>query len=112
MLRIVAGVLASSLILLLAGCGGSGLSPVEGQLQWSDGKPVTELEGASVTFELPEKNTNSVGMVQPDGNFSLMTASPGDGAYPGTYKVVISERRQSAGGSLMAPTKSDARYGD
>ena len=100
------------LTLSLAGCGGAGTYPVEGQLQWSDGTPAKELEGASLTFELPEKNTNSTGIVQPDGSFTLMTAAPGDGALPGTYKVVISERRQSAGGSQMAPMKSDSRYAD
>src|SRR5262245_3757927 len=101
-----------SVLFLLAGCGGTGLYPVEGQLQWQDGTPAKELEGASVTFELPEKNTNSTGIVQADGTFSLMTAAPGDGALPGKYKVVISERRQSAGGSQMAPTKSDIRYAE
>ena len=105
---LVAGCL---LLPLLAGCGGDGLNPVEGQLVWSDDdSPAKELEGASLTFELPGKNTNTIGTVQPDGSFKLMTASPNDGAYAGEYIVLISERRASAGGEKMAPTKAAERY--
>jgi hypothetical protein len=95
---------------LFAGCGGSGVYPVEGIVEWSDGGPAKELEGASLTFELPEKNTNSVGIVKADGTFQLMTAEPGDGALPGDYTVILLERRASAGGSQLAPTKADLRY--
>jgi hypothetical protein len=101
------------LLPLLAGCGGDGLNPVKGQLIWSDdNSPAKELEGASVNFELPGKNTSSIGTVQPDGSFTLMTASPNDGAYAGEYTVLISERRASAGGEKMAPTKAAERYND
>ena len=97
---------------LAAGCGGSGIYPVEGIVVWQDGSPARELEGASLTFELPEKQTNSVGVVKNDGTFELMTAAPGDGALAGDYTVVISERRQSAGGTMLAPTVADIRYAD
>ena len=105
--------LGAVLLACLAGCGGDGLNPVEGQLVWSDTEePAKELAGAGVTFELPGKNTSHVGTVQPDGTFQLMTAKPNDGAYAGEYTVVIGELRKSAGGELMAPTKADARYAD
>jgi len=105
---------ASGLFLLvLCGCGGTGLNPVDGQIVWADdGSPAKELEGANVNFELPEKNTSSIGTVQPDGSFSLMTAKPNDGAFEGVYTVVISERRASAGGEKLAPTKAAERYAD
>ena len=110
--RCAAALGGASLALLLAGCGSS-LNPIDGQVVWSDtGAPAKELEGAQVTFELPEKNTSSIGIVQPDGSFQVMTAKPNDGAYAGIYTVTISERRQSAGGELMAPTKADIRYAD
>lgn len=96
----------------LAGCGGDRYYPVEGQLVWRDGTPVKELEGARVNFDAPEKSTGASGVVQPDGTFRLTTMSPDDGALPGKYKVVISERRQSAGGSLLSPTIADMRYLD
>ena len=97
----------------LGGCGQNGLNPVDGQIVWADGgAPANELEGANVNFELPEKKTSSIGTVQPDGTFQLMTAAPGDGAYAGEYTVVISERRASAGGELLAPPKAHVRYAD
>jgi hypothetical protein len=101
------------LVVLVAGCGGEGLNPVDGQIVWSDtGQPAKELEGAMINFELPGKNTSSIGNVQPDGSFQLMTAKPNDGAYTGEYTVVIVEVRPSAGGETMAPPKADVRYAD
>ena len=110
--RAAAALGGAALMLVAAGCG-SDLNPIDGQVVWSDtGAPAKELEGAQVTFELPEKNTNSIGIVQADGSFQVMTAKPNDGAYAGSYTVTIAERRQSAGGELMAPTKADIRYAD
>jgi hypothetical protein len=99
----------------LAGCGGDGPYPVEGKVVWSDGTPATELDGALVVFDLPEKQTNAKGNVQADGTFRLTTTATGDGAMAGDYKVVIVESRKPLGGpdpSLMAPGHLDVKYAD
>ncbi|MEM8678482.1 MAG: hypothetical protein AAGF97_03910 [Planctomycetota bacterium] len=86
---------ASLGVLLLAGCAqdGSGLVRVRGTLKYEDGTPVTG-ELATIVFQ-PDTNKRPVppksasGTIGPDGSFELMTQEPGDGAHPGTYKVVL-----------------------
>jgi hypothetical protein len=77
---------------MLAGCGGSSFSTpatyeVKGRVLLASGKP---LAAGRVTFVaadglLPQAS----GEIQPDGEFSLTTRVPGDGAVPGKYKVRI-----------------------
>src|SRR5262245_35616364 len=91
----------------LAGCGGDGIYPVEGKVVLADGSPATELKGALVTFNLPEKQTSARGNIQADGTFRLTTNRPDDGALAGEYKVLILEiARKPLGGpdaSAIAP---------
>jgi hypothetical protein len=99
----------------LVGCGGDGPYPVEGKVVWADGTPATELEGALVVFDLPEKQTNAKGNVRADGTFRLTTKADGDGALAGEYKVVIVESRPPLGGpdaTMMAPGHMDVKYSD
>jgi hypothetical protein len=80
------------LAILFTGCSGSSFSTlttyeVKGRVELPNGKP---LSAGRVTFVaadglLPQAS----GDLQPDGEFSLSTRVPGDGAAPGKYKVRI-----------------------
>jgi len=74
------------LALILAGCGGTQTSPVEG-IVTLDGKP---LVGASVQFVPQGKGRDATGETDKNGEFAMSTFKPRDGALPGNYKVVIS----------------------
>lgn len=104
-----------ALTAFLGGCG-SGIYPVEGKVVWKDGKPATELAGSSVIFDLPEKQTGAIGIIQPDGSFRLTTAQPNDGALAGDYKVMVVEAgRKPRGGpdpTELAPGRMDSRFAD
>jgi hypothetical protein len=108
--------LALAAALAAAGCGGSGIYPVDGKVTWKDGSPAKELEGALVVFDLPEKQTTARGSVRSDGSFKLTTKTDGDGALAGDYKVLIIERRLAGGTpddpGAMAPGHMDVRYSD
>ena len=82
-------------LVLLAGCSGKD-SPtlrVTGTVKYADGEAV-QGEMANIVFQ-PDQAAGQVpaksatGVIEPDGSFELMTQSPGDGAYPGGYKVVL-----------------------
>ena len=108
------GVVLVLLALLLSGCYGSGIYPVEGRVNWRDGTPATDLAGSNITFENAEKKTSSQGRIQADGSFRLTTLEDNDGAPDGEHTVLIMEvGRKSAGGedpTLMAPGKVDTKY--
>jgi hypothetical protein len=77
------------LVILLAalpGCGGAGITPVQG-LVTLEGTPVT---GATVLF-MPDGSEGrpATGFTTPDGTFRLTTYKTDDGAAPGQYRVVI-----------------------
>jgi hypothetical protein len=102
------------LVPMLAGCGGSGIHPVEGQVVWKDGTPATDLAGSLIMFESAEKQTSSRGQIEADGSFHLTTEKENDGAPLGEHTVLIIEvGRQSIGGpdgTNIAPAKVDTRY--
>jgi hypothetical protein len=72
--------------LALAGCGKSGMTPVEGTVLL-DGKP---LAGAAIHFVPQGKGRDATGETDKNGQFAMSTFQPRDGAAPGTYKVLIS----------------------
>lgn len=75
------------LALLAAGCGRT--SAVKGRVLL-DGRPVA---GASVLF-MPDaegQGRPASGVTDDDGYFRLTTYRPGDGALPGTYRVLVSK---------------------
>ena len=74
------------LVLLLAGCGKSSTSPVEGVVSL-DGKP---LAGASIQFVPQGTGRDATGETDQNGQFVMSTFSPRDGVMAGEYKVVIS----------------------
>jgi hypothetical protein len=82
-------VLAAVVLLGASGCGGRKLYPVEGQVVFPDGQPVTGLAGGSVEFDPLDGKDGARGALQADGTFRLETFKPGDGAYPGRYRVCV-----------------------
>lgn len=95
------------------GCGG-GLSPVAGKLTWKDGSPAKELSGSQVVFEESQKHTSSIGMIGPDGTFTMTTNKPGDGVPTGHHKVAILEHRPNSNtaGTQLVPAKLHLKYAD
>jgi hypothetical protein len=84
--RSVASAAIYVLAALLAGCGGSRTSPVEGVVLL-DGQP---LVGASVQFVPQGTGRDATGQTDAGGKFTMSTFKPQDGVLPGEYKVVIS----------------------
>lgn len=80
--------------LLLGGCQKNGPVPVAGKVKFSDGG-IPQGEISEIVFEpedLGSGNENvkgASGKIQPDGSFTITTLNPGDGAYPGKYKVTL-----------------------
>lgn len=95
------------------GCG-NGLCPVSGTLTWKDGSPAKELSGGQVVFEEAQKHKSSIGVIGPDGTFTLTTNKPGDGVLVGHYQVAILEHRPNANaaGTQLVPAKLDLKYAD
>lgn len=85
---VVSAILAIGLLLPLAGCGGSGMVKVTGTVLL-DGAPV---ESAAVMF-MPTSGRPAEGFTDAQGNFSLQTTDPNDGAEPGEYKVTVVKTR-------------------
>lgn len=81
-------------VLVLAGCQKSGPVPVAGKVKFSDGG-VPQGEISEIVFEPEELGSGNEnvkgasGKIQPDGSFTITTLNPGDGAYPGKYKVTL-----------------------
>ena len=85
----------AAVAVLAAGCGGSGLAPVRGQLAYPDGRPAKELAGCSVVFEAAGadgKPVGATGEVDADGRFEMTTNAAGDGAPVGTNAVSLAPR--------------------
>jgi hypothetical protein len=80
-------------LLGVSGCGG-GLYPVQGQVVYEDGTPMTE---GFVICEMQEGGAAVMarGPIQPDGTFRLGTRKPGDGARPGKYRVLVTPRART-----------------
>lgn len=74
------------LAILASGCRGQATYPVEGVVIL-DGKP---LAGASVQLVPQGQGRDATAQTDEQGRFKVSTFRPGDGALPGTYKVVIS----------------------
>jgi hypothetical protein len=86
-------VLLGTVFLLVTGCQKSGLDglyPVKGKIT-SNGEP---LEGISITLSPVSKASDkrpASALSDKNGNFSLTTLKPNDGAFPGEYKVSFSK---------------------
>jgi hypothetical protein len=60
---------------------------VSGQVVYADGQPAADLVGSDVVFT--SESVSSSGVIDGEGRYTLTTHREGDGALPGTYKVVI-----------------------
>jgi hypothetical protein len=102
--RRLATLTALALLVGVAGCG-SGRYPVTGRVLYQDGSPVTEGVVIGEAAE-GDRKVMAQGAVQPDGSFRWGTGRPGDGAWPGKYRVVVVARAlgeaESARGMLPA----------
>jgi hypothetical protein len=79
---------ALALVVIPLGCGAGGpeKARVSGKVTYK-GQPVPK---GTVTFVTTSKDgRNAVGELDPDGNYSLQTEAPGDGALLGEYNVTI-----------------------
>jgi hypothetical protein len=86
----IRSLLLLSLLLSLAGCGGSGsLAPVKGKVV-SGGKPVTEgtLTFVPLTESVEAAASPATGEIQADGSFVLGTKKVSDGAAIGKHRVM------------------------
>ena len=84
---------------LLCGCGSNGpkLYPVQGIVQFADGKVV---RGGSIEFELISKQpVVASGEIGPDGSFVLGTRALDDGAQAGKHRVVVFSDYQIGNGA-------------
>ena len=89
-------------LLVIFGCGGDGLGkryPVSGRVTYKG----AALPSGTITF-LPEdsKAKPAVGTIT-DGNYSLTTLSPGDGAFPGKYQVTVVSKDVDSSAVNTAP---------
>ncbi len=77
---------APCLILLLAGCGGTGHFPVTGTIMLGD----APLAGATISFvPVGEGGTSAIGRTGEDGAYRMEVSSDLAGLEPGTYQVRI-----------------------
>ena len=83
------------------GCDSSNLVVVTGKVTYEN-KPVAS---GTISF-VSADNASAYGDLQPDGSYSLKTDKPGDGAAPGTYKVIVVAMQDQAGllPELKSPT--------
>jgi hypothetical protein len=96
-------------LLLLVGIVGCGrYCPVRGTVTLEDG---TAVSSGMVVFESKDaaKAITARGDIQPDGNYQLSTARPGDGVPPGVYRVLVAPPPQNPD---QPPIKEvfDSRY--
>jgi len=101
MARIVVFSFAILALFALAGCGSNEVK-VAGVLKM-DGQPV---EGATVSFTSEDGKQSFSGQTDAGGNFELSGAQR-PGALPGTYKVVVTKRKQVAGLDAMTPDSTE-----
>ena len=103
---------AATALLALAGCG-SGRYRVSGVVTYEDGSPLTEGTVAGEAT-IDGKLVAVQGSVQKDGKFDWGTERPGDGAYPGTYRVIVLPRAlgdaEISEGKLAAVEKRFTSY--
>jgi hypothetical protein len=90
--RLFAALLLLSVTLLaVAGCGGTKVYPVSGQINFK-GKSMAGTGGITfVPLVQKEGALMAGGEVAADGTYKLTTVKPGDGAMVGEYRVVITQ---------------------
>lgn len=74
------------LAIAVAGCGRSGIHPVQGSVRYRDGSPVT---AGKVLLDSGSSDAGSWGSILLDGTFRIGTHSPTDGVPAGEHRVSI-----------------------
>ena len=107
-------ILASSILLVLAGCGGSSKPPVDmatvvGTVKFADGS-VPQGQPARIIFDPvrdPEIRYQKMASAEigPDGKYELFTLQAGDGVMPGKYKVLLEVRKEYGGTEMLVPAE-------
>lgn len=99
----------SLLTLLSLGCGGSAhpdMVPVSGTVSYQ-GQP---LAGAQVVFHNDKAPRAASGQTDAQGNFTLTTFEPGDGAIVGEYRVSVAKIQGAAELSSASAADPSAAY--
>lgn len=87
--------------------------PAKGVVQWSDGRPATELTQGRLELQVIEGPTIRVSphaLLQDDATFVLRTYDAADGAPAGKYRAVIIPWAPPTDGSTPAPALLDSRW--
>lgn len=95
------------LLSLLTGCGGPGVTQVTGRVTLADGKVPT---GVYVMFMDDVNGRSPSGMVEADGRYTLTTEKPGDGAFPGVYKISFAPPSPADSSQPTPPTPFHDKY--
>ena len=91
-LRLSCSVLFAIPVFIVAGCGDDGLGtryPVSGTVTYKGEK----VKKATITFHPKVAEGRGASGEVVDGQYSLTTQTPGDGAFAGTYKVTVDDRQ-------------------
>ena len=97
------------LAVLASGCGGKyDTHAVQGKVTLTDGTP---LENVQVTFKCQQPPITATAITEADGNYSLGTVAPGDGAPAGQYRVSVVELSDYEDPDNPKPPRIDRRYG-
>lgn len=101
-------VLLTLFVLGAAGCG-SDLYPVTGRVVFADGHPLDE---GIVICEMRDgqRAVMARGNLERDGTFRLGTYSPGDGARPGKYRVLVVPRGLNVVEAATRPPIIDRKF--
>ena len=106
----------TALCAVLCGCDRTprltGLVNASGTLT-HEGNPV---EGASIMFApapgSSADNRAASAKTDASGRFTLMTLVPGDGAFPGTYRVMVNKTEAAGGGAIESTGDAPTRFSD
>ncbi len=82
-----------TLTAIIAGCGGSEnveVFPARGIVKFN-GKPMTGGGAISLVPVVSQNGKNAGGIINADGTFVLTTYEDGDGAMPGSFRVIINQ---------------------
>ncbi|RMG34298.1 MAG: carboxypeptidase regulatory-like domain-containing protein [Planctomycetota bacterium] len=106
-LHIVGDVLLLLACAAVLGCGGGPdlpkTVPVKGTVKTKDGKP---LANVTVEFVPDGGGQTATGTTDENGNYTLTTPGVGEGAVPGTYKVVLSKTQAAEDTSIYSSGKA------
>lgn len=109
---LLGNIVVCSVALILTGCGNQLTTyPVQGKVQFANGKP---LVGGSVEFlakDADGKPINARGAIQDDGSFQLKTRDQ-DGAIAGKHQIIVMPVRVDAVSkdTVIPPNPLDPRF--